>query len=218
MEGVLALCRRAHARGTRRLAMDLAALRAILSAVRRFEAGRRIVIFGSSSLLISLSGVNPVELGVETTLDADLLLDPDDEAGRRALDEAFGSDSEYDAATGFHADFTDARIADDCFPRDWRERLVPVAGFDSVFALSSADTAAAKLLATAFARLNRRMGRPTADRGLKDISAIAALLRAGLLDATELGQRLDSVELPPALVVEAGNVFEETKEAAGRAA
>jgi hypothetical protein len=196
--------------------MDIEALRSILSAVRRYEAGRRVVIFGSSALLITLSGASPADLGVETTLDADLLLDPDDESVRRVLDEAIGSDSEYDVANGFHADFVDARIADDCFPRDWRERLVPVPGFDGVFALSSADTAAAKLLATAFARLNRRMGRATADRGLKDISAIAALLRASLLDAAELHERLESVELSPALVVEAGNVFEETKEAAGR--
>jgi len=196
--------------------MDIEALRSILSAVRRYEAERRMVIFGSSALLITLSGASPADLGVETTLDADLLLDPDDESVRCVLDEAIGSDSEYDVANGFHADFVDARIADDCFPRDWRERLVPVPGFDGVFALSSGDTAAAKLLATAFARLNRRMGRATADRGLKDISAIAVLLRAGLLDAAEVLQRLESVELSPALVVEVGNVFEETKEAAGR--
>ena len=85
--------------------MDIEALRSILRAVRSREAARRIVIFGSSSLLISLSGTSPAALGVETTLDADLLLDPDDETARRSLDEAFGSDSKYDAATGFHADF-----------------------------------------------------------------------------------------------------------------
>lgn len=196
--------------------MDIEALRSILSAVRRCESGRRIVIFGSSSLLISLSGTSPADLGVETTLDAEVPLDPDDEAARRALDEALGSDSDYDVATGFHADFVDARIADDCFPRGWRERLVPVAGFDGIFALSTTDTAAAKLLATAFARLNRRMGRATADRGQKDITAVAALLRAGLLDATDLSQRLESVEHPSALLVEAGSVFEETKAAAAR--
>jgi hypothetical protein len=102
-------------------------------------------------------------------------------------------------------------IARDCFPPGWRERLVPVAGFDAVFALSTADTAAAKLLATAFSRLNRRMGRGTVDRGTKDIDAIAALLRAGLLDPVELRERLESVELPPALIVEAGHVLDETK-------
>ena len=91
-----------------------------------------------------------------------------------------------------------------------------MAGFDGIFALSTADSASAKLLATAFARLNRRMGRATTDRGRKDIGAVAALLRAGLLDATELRQSLDSLELPPALPIEAENVFEETKEAAAR--
>lgn len=170
--------------------MDIEALRSLLSAVRAHESRRRIVIFGSSALLVSLTGATPAELGVETTLDADLLLDPDEESVRRTLDEALGSDSEYDAAHGFHADFTDARLA-----------------------LSTSDTAAAKLLATAFSRLNRRMGRGTADRGMKDIQAVAALLRARLLDPMELQERLESVELPPALVVEAGKVLDETKEA-----
>ena len=64
--------------------MDIEALRSILRAVRRREAARRIVIFGSSSLLISLSGPSPPDLGVETTLDADLLLDPDDETAAGA--------------------------------------------------------------------------------------------------------------------------------------
>ena len=196
--------------------MDLPALRSLLAAVRARESQRRIIIFGSSSLLVSLTGDTPAGLGVETTLDADFLLDPDDEAARRALDETFGSDSEYDAAHGFHGDFVDARLARDCFAPGWRERLVPAAGFDSIFALGTADAAAAKLLATAFSRLNRRMGRGSADRGTKDIRAVAALLRAGLLDPNELQERLESVELPPALIVEAGLVLEETKASASQ--
>ena len=191
--------------------MDLAALRALISAVRARESQRRIIIFGSSSLLVSLGSATPCELGIETTLDADFLLDPDDDNARRTLDEALGSDSEYDAAHGFHCDFVDARLARDCFPPGWRERLVPVAGFDEVFALGTADAAAAKLLATAFSRLNRRMGRGSADRGTKDIRAVAALLHAGLLDLIELQQRLESVELPPALIIEAELVLDETK-------
>ena len=196
--------------------MDIEALRSLLSAVRGRESQRRIVIFGSSSLLISLTGATPADLGVETTLDADLLLDPDDESARRTLDEALGSDSEYDTANGFHADFVDARIALDCFPPGWQQRLVPVAGYDAIVALSTAHTAAAKLLATAFSRLNRRMGCGTPDRGTKDIHAVAALLRASLLDPVELRERLESVELPPALVVEADRALEESKEAASR--
>ena len=56
--------------------MDIEALKSLLSAVRAHESRRRIVIFGSSALLVSLAGATPAELGVETTLDADLLLDP----------------------------------------------------------------------------------------------------------------------------------------------
>ena len=37
------------------------------------------------------------------------------------------------------------------------------------------------------------MGRAAADRGMKDIQAVAALLRAGLLDRMELQERLESV-------------------------
>lgn len=196
--------------------MDIEALRALVSAVRVREGRRRIIIFGSSSLLVTLPGATPSELGVETTLDANLLLDPDDEGVRRTLDEALGSDSEYDTAHGFHADLVDAGIARDCFPPGWQERLVPFAGFDSSFALSIADTAAAKLLATAFSRLNRRMGRGAVDRGTKDIDTIAALLRARHLDPVELRARLESVELPPALIVEAGCVLDETNIAASR--
>ena len=196
--------------------MDLTALRSLLAAVRARESQRRIIIFGSSSLLISLTGAIPAELGIETTLDADFLLDPDDEHARRSLDESLGSDSEYDASHGVHGDFVDAGLARDCFPVGWRDRLVPVSGFDSVLALGTTDAAAAKLLATAFSRLNRRMGRSNADRATKDIRAVAALLRAGLLDPIELQQRLESVELPPALTVEAGLVLEETKSAASQ--
>src|SRR5258707_509967 len=67
MESVLALCRCAHPRGTRRTAMDLAALKSILSAVRHREPGRRIVIFGSSAFLLSLPGARPAVIGVETS-------------------------------------------------------------------------------------------------------------------------------------------------------
>ena len=196
--------------------MDITALRSLLAAVRSRESQRRIVIFGSSSLLVSLTAITPAGLGIETTLDADFLLEPDDEDTRLTLDESLGSDSEYDVANGFHRDFVDARLARDCFPPGWRERLVAVSGFDAIFALSTADAAAAKRFATAFSRLNRRMGRGAADRGRKDIHTVALLLRSGLLDPVELRTRLESVELPPPLIVEAGLVLDETMEAASR--
>ena len=62
--------------------------------------------------------------------------------------------------------------------------------------------------------LNRRLGGAAADRGTKDIRTVAALLRAGMLPDTELSQRVESVRMSPALMVEAGLVFDETIAAA----
>ena len=182
--------------------MDIEALSELLIAVRSRETERQIILFGSAAFLVSVPNAVPAELDFESTLDADLLLDPDDDAVRHDLDAELGSGSAYDAATGFHGDFADHRISLDFFPPGWQARLVPVADFDGVFALSTADNAAAKLLATASARPNRRLGGAAADRGTKDIRTVAALLRAGLLRATELSQRVWQTLLttrPPAI-------------------
>ena len=156
----------------------------------------------------------PAELDFASTLDADLLLDPDDEAARQGLDAELGSGSAYDAATGFHGDFVDRRISRDFFPPGWSARLVSVENFEDVFALSTGDNAAAKMLATTSSRLSRRLGGAAADRGTKDIRTVAALLRAGLLGETELSRRVASVPMSSALMVEAGAVLDETIRAA----
>ena len=191
MERVLAVCRSLDAGGTRRAAMDSEALSALPRAVRSRETEQRIILFGSAAFLVSLANAVPAELDFDPTLDADLLLDPDDEATQRGLDAALGSGSAYDTATGFHGDFVDHRISRDFFPPGWPARLVSVSGFDGVFALSTGDNAAAKLLATASSRLNRRLGGAAADRGSKDIRTVAALLRAGVLRDIELSQRVE---------------------------
>ena len=79
------------------------------------------------------------DLAAATKAAGDLGPSGSDLAKSKTLDEALGSDSEYAAAHGFHADFTDARLARDCFPPGWQQRLVPVAGFDAVFALSTSE-------------------------------------------------------------------------------
>lgn len=194
--------------------MDISALTKLVAAVREQEPSRRIIIFGSSALLVSLKLSGDAALGTETTLDVDFLLDPDDQQMREVLDDSLGSDSAYEIATGFHGDFVDARIANDFFPRGWRDRLVPLPGFDTVFALGTCDTAAAKLFATAFSRLNRRMGRNSPDRGQKDIRTVAALLRADLIKRQELASQIESVPLPPPLMLEANNALIEAIAAA----
>ena len=184
----------------------------LLAAVRRGESGRSLIVFGSSSFFVAFPDVEAEDLGVILTKDSDILLDPDDIECRRILDASFGADSAY-ARAGIHADFVDLRISQS-FPPGWRERLVAVADLDRVFALEPHDAAAAKLLATAASRLDRRMGRSVIDRGLKDIAVVSRLATLGMLNLEEVRRRLLSYDdLPPALMVE---VFQAFREAGGQ--
>ena len=93
--------------------------------------------------------------------------------------------------------------------------MIAVPGLDRVFALEPHDAAAAKLLATAASRLDRRMGRSVIDRGLKDIVVVSRLADLGMLNLEEIRRRLMSHDdLPPALMVE---VFHAFREAGGKA-
>jgi len=103
--------------------MDLRTLNALISEVRRHVAHGRILIFGSSSLFASFPELHPSEMGVETTLDADFFLDPDNEALRQCLSAELGKDHAYHNATGHYGDFVDLRLSES-FPEGWRERLV----------------------------------------------------------------------------------------------
>ena len=59
-------------------------------------------------------------------------------------------------------------------------------GFENVFALSPMVMAVSKVNATARSRLDKRFGRREADRGLKDINTLVALIKAGLLNFSVL--------------------------------
>lgn len=158
--------------------MDFSTLNELISEVRRHAANARILIFGSSSLFASFPDISPALIGVETTLDADFFLDPDDETIRNSLSAELGKDHAFHNATGHYGDFVDLRLSES-FPEGWRERLVPMQGFDNVFALEPVDMAVTKLAATARSRLWRRLGRGGVERGMKDINTIVACSKAG---------------------------------------
>ncbi len=191
--------------------MEFPALTQLIHAICAAAPGRRIIVFGSSSVLGSFPYDDPEVLGVAITQDADIFLDPDDRELRILLDEQFGEDRVWHMETGHYGDFVDIRVAD-LFPAGWRERLVRMAGFEDVFALHPLDMAATKVVATASSRLSRRMGGDTPDRGMKDINTIVALLRAGRLDFPTLEARMNSLDLSPALTVECGRVMAEIRE------
>ncbi len=188
--------------------MDFGSLNHLIRNVGSHSGERRMILFGSSSLFASFANEPPETIGVETTLDADFFLDPDDGACREALIAEFGREHTYHLTHGFYADFVDLRLAD-AFPKGWRERLVPMPGFAHVVALHPMDMAVSKVNATARSRVDRRMGRRESDRGLKDINTLVTLIRAGHLDAVELSGQVFQLEQEPAYIAECSLVMKE---------
>lgn len=88
-------------------------------------------------------------------------------------------------------------------------------GFDNIFALSPMDMAVSKVNATARSRIDRRFGRREADRGLKDINTLVALIKAGLLDFAELAKQVHQLDHEPALIVECAKVVDEVRALTG---
>ena len=84
-------------------------------------------------------------------------------------------------------------------------------GFENVFALHPMDMAVSKVNATARSRIDRRFGRREADRGLKDINTLVALIKAGLLDFAELAHQVHKLDHEPALIVECARVVDEVR-------
>ncbi len=190
--------------------MEFPALRHLIGSVCDTARGHRIILFGSSSLLASYPDADPVVLGVAITIDADFFIDPDDASVRHQLEESMGENNDYHQTHGYYGDFVDLRLAD-AFPEGWRDRLVPMPGFENVFALSPMDMAISKVNATARSRLDKRFARREADRGYKDINTLVALIKAGLLDYKKLELGVRQLDLEPALIVECGRALEEVR-------
>lgn len=174
--------------------MDFPSLTALVSKIRELSPARRIIVFGSSSFLASYPTDSPASLGVEVTIDADIFIDPDSNEVRAFMANEMGQGRAYHLEHGYYCDFVDAR-ADAWFPRRWKERLVSFPGIEEAFALDPVDAAAAKLIATAHARVDVRFGRRHADRGDKDMDTIVALVSSGRLKMHAISERLREVDL-----------------------
>ena len=103
------------------------------------------------------------------------------------LQVALGRDSAFMAEMGFYADILRPAIVE-TLPAGWGSRLVPVPGYNNVFALDPYDLALVKLL----------LGRP------KDLDLLRALLRMGLLDPKRIQQRYAETPLGEREMFDAG--------------
>jgi hypothetical protein len=188
--------------------MEISTLTRLLRSVCESVPDRKIIVFGSSSLFASFPDVDPELLGTAITLDADFFIDPDDQALREKLESNFGENHAFHNATGHYGDFVDLRLSES-FPSGWRERLVPMPGFEKVFALEPVDMAVTKVAATARSRLWRRLGKGGVERGMKDINTIVALIKGGRMRLDTLKKRLDGMDYEPSLIVECSQVMRE---------
>ncbi|MEO8351581.1 MAG: DUF6036 family nucleotidyltransferase [Chthoniobacteraceae bacterium] len=162
-------------------------LRSLIHVVRITQIAARsdrIVVFGSSSLLAFFPELGEPGGPLESSFDADLLLDPCEEALAAMMDEAIGQDRKFHAHFGYYADFLRPGITNQ-LPPGWEERLAPVPECDGVFSIEPHDLAVAKLHA----------GRP------KDIDLLAFLLQEGYLDEQTLRTRLKATVMQERVII-----------------
>jgi hypothetical protein len=167
--------------------MRLPFLTHLLDAVGALARPRRIVVLGSSSLLPQFPELGESGQPLEVSLDADLLLDPVNEAIADMLKDAVGEESGFQQQHGYYADILRPSIAE-TLPAGWEARLHPVAGYDAVFALDPYDLAVVKLM----------VGRE------KDLDLLRAMLRLGIVEPARLRRHYQQTPLGEREAVTAG--------------
>jgi hypothetical protein len=158
--------------------MRLRSLTHLLEELRLRETSRKIVVLGSSSLLVFHPELGEGGGPLDLTYDADFLLDPIDRELALSLGAELGANREFHLRFGYHADILHPSIVE-TLPPGWEGRLVAVAGFDNVFALEPLDLAAVKVV----------VGRE------KDLALVRRLLELGKIFARDLTLRWRSMGL-----------------------
>jgi hypothetical protein len=149
--------------------MRLQSLTHLIEVVRAVARPARICVLGSASLLPAHPELGGAGRPLELTTDADFLLEPVSDAIAESLQLAAGRDSAFMAQNGYYADILRPLMAE-TLPAGWAARLVPVAGYDNVFALDVYDLALVKLM----------IGRA------KDLELLRGLLRLGIVQPARL--------------------------------
>jgi len=153
---------------------------------RALTLQRRIIVFGSSSLLASFRELGEPGNLLETTFDADFLVDDIDDQLAAVLNEAIGEDSLFQSREGYYIDVPRPAITE-LLPQAWEQRLIALRECENVFCLEPHDLAVAKL----------RAGRP------KDIVLLRDLLCAGRLKAEIVRERLALTRMSEAAIAAA---------------
>jgi hypothetical protein len=166
--------------------MRIHALKHLVEAARALGESRKVVVLGSASLLVSFPELG--EAGpLENTYDGDLLLEPISNEIAAFLNESLGQGSLFSAEKGYHADILHPSIVES-LPPGWEDRLVPMDGFDNVFALDPCDLAAVKVV----------VGRE------KDLALVKGLLELNKITEKKLRERLNAMPMQEKEMFRAG--------------
>ena len=160
---------------------------------------RQIVVLGSSSLLASYPELGDPDSPLETSFDADLLIEGIDESLAAVVRESIGEGSLFQAREGYYADALRPIVAE-TFPRGWKERLVPLPGCAAAHCVDPHDLATVKL------QTGRR----------KDLDLCVTLLATERLDADLIRQRLAETPMSERMITLTGDRLREVIERAAK--
>lgn len=170
--------------------MHVRSLKHIIEAVQALVHPDQVIVMGSSSLLVHDPSLGEPGQPLELSLDADLRLEPTDEAQAAVLHEAVGEGSLFHREYGVYVDLLRPEI-EETFPPGWRERCIVVEGMERVTCLDPYDLAVAKL---AVARE-------------KDMVLLRALIARGLIEFEVLQQRYQDTPMTEKLMFRAGRAL-----------
>ncbi len=177
--------------------MNSAQLRHLVQVAADLASDRQLVLFGSMCVLIGSPDIAETTGLYANTYDADFIPDPWSEELALTMSRAMGKGTSFNEQFGYYADFVRPDAYDN-FPPGFKERLVPVEGFENVAALEPHDMAVAKLFA----------GRD------KDVRLLSALLFLGKLDEATLRRRLWDTPMAEKWIVKTHAVLERVVEEA----
>jgi hypothetical protein len=172
--------------------MRVEALKHLATSAAALAPDAKIIVFGSASVFATHPQIGLECELYQQTKDADFIVEPWEDSLCLAVSNAVGKESLFYDHFGYYADIV-RPAAFDCFPPDFRERLVPLEGCPRVFALDPHDMAVAKLFA----------GRP------KDIRLLSFLLSTGRLDEKKVRDLLWATPMEEKWIVRTHRVLDQ---------
>ncbi len=155
--------------------MRLSSLKHLIDAAKAISSCQRVIILGSSAFLPLFPDLGEKDQILETSFDADLVIEPCDELTAKMLHEAIGEGSLFGAQNGYYIDVLRPSIKE-TLPAGWKERLQALPGYSFVFFPDPYDLCLVKL----------KTGRE------KDLQIVQHLLQTKKIEKSILRERFNA--------------------------